>query len=99
MFGNETFDDEDVTVDDMTSYVSVNALKQNFGTYICYVKNRMGDGVPCELEVTGKFLSNHCAGANASLSMRQFVDYCQLLSILRMCLYLIRSRILSNIFA
>ena len=55
-FGNETFGEEDITLDGMTSYISVNALKENFGTYICYVKNRMGDGLPCELEVTGKTL-------------------------------------------
>ena len=53
MFGNQTFDDEDITLDGLTSYISVDALKENFGTYTCYVKNRMGDGIPCEIKVTG----------------------------------------------
>ena len=57
MFVNETFSEEDVTVDGLMSYVSVDALKENFGTYTCYVKNRMGDGIPCEIEVTGKLSS------------------------------------------
>ena len=41
-------------MDAMRSYISVNALKENFGTYTCYARNTMGDGTPCEIEVTGK---------------------------------------------
>ena len=51
-----------MTIDEMTSYISVNALEENFGTYTCYVKNIMGDGLPCEIDVTGKtmtFASNN----------------------------------------
>ena len=43
-----------MTIDEMTSYISVNALEENFGIYTCYVKNVMGDGLPCEIDVTGK---------------------------------------------
>ena len=52
--GNHTFGEEDVSLDAMRSYISVNALKENFGTYTCYARNTMGDGTPCEIEVTGK---------------------------------------------
>ena len=54
MHENQTFTEDDITVDEMTSYISVTALEENFGTYTCYVKNTMGDGLPCEIEVTGK---------------------------------------------
>ena len=37
----------------MTSYISVSALEENFGTYTCYVKNAIGNGIPCEIDVTG----------------------------------------------
>ena len=59
MFGNQTFDDADITLDGLTSYISVDALKENFGTYTCYVKNRMGDGIPCEIKVTGIYPSQY----------------------------------------
>ena len=34
---NRTFTDDDITVDGMTSYISVSAVEENFGTYTCYV--------------------------------------------------------------
>ena len=37
----------------MTSYISVSALEENFGTYTCYVKNAIGNGIPCEIDVSG----------------------------------------------
>ena len=46
-----------MTIDERTSYISVNALEQNFGTYTCYVKNIMGDGLPCEIDVTGNAIT------------------------------------------
>ena len=52
---NRTFTEDDITVDGMTSYISVSAMEENFGTYTCYVKNAIGNGIPCEIDVTGKF--------------------------------------------
>ena len=42
----------------MTSYISVSALEENFGTYTCYVKNAIGNGIPCEIDVTGNEQKN-----------------------------------------
>ena len=30
-------------------------MEENFGTYTCYVKNAIGNGIPCEIDVTGKY--------------------------------------------
>ena len=52
---NRTFTEDDITVDGLTSYISVSAVEENFGTYTCYVKNAIGNGIPCEIDVTGKY--------------------------------------------
>ena len=51
---NETFGDDDVTVDGLSSYITVDAVEASFGVYYCHVKNSMGPGLPCEIDVKGK---------------------------------------------
>ena len=52
------------TSDGLKSYLNLDPLEENFGTYYCTVNNSIGVGTPCELEVQGVGLLKSMEGAN-----------------------------------